>query len=289
MNPTPNDAPDIFTDLFAKSDDTRLNDPRYAVQQQPDEKSWPMLGSKEKMAEVFEKVVRSKFPTDAEIVRYRTQGQHVDPVTKKVQPGHRYRIETGSREVDGFVGQVKEAQWAIQVLTMLNKGNESSFIGALQLSQGNGDWVPMQVQTRFNREMRMNGRRILSANALPPNFRPPVKESEWSPDMLAENPLEQAYPVGVEVMEYAILWVDKRNERDLPPMGPDGKPIQDQIVSVQVQGGGSDPALTAALMAQGEKLGELAQGVKALAEKGPASPSATQPVGQGPQNPHLRK
>lgn len=269
---------DIELDLFETRDNTRAADPRYAQVETP-ETQWPILASPERMMRVFETVVMEKGATAREIERFTTTGTHIDPVTHAVRPGHRTRVEYGSRPLAGFVGVVAEAHWAIQVLTMIDPENQTTFISGLKgHDQTNGDWTPMKVQTRIGKEITRNGRRVSTV-------RPgPEEQMVWHKNNT--DPAMDATNLAIDVMEYAIVWVDRRNAKDMAPVDAQGRPIGETHVTVQT---GSDPALVAAIKTLAERnepkaapqntdladkmdrqtdaIGSLAASVKALAER----------------------
>jgi hypothetical protein len=284
---------DIFTDLFKEQDSSRANDPKYAHRTDDTEVKWPTLGSRERMRDLFLFVVKERGPTEAEYIKFTTTGECVanpDDPDKVKRVGYRTRVEYGERPIDPFVGQVKEAQWVRAVAAMTDRSNESTFGYALQFMQSNGDWVPLMAQCKFDKALTMDGKgRAVDRE------REPVRNATWHPDVAA-NQTTQPTETAIDVLRYAIVWVDRKNAKDLI-YNAKGELVPEQNVSVRSElsaatieairgsgGGGTDPRLVDAIYAQGAALGEMAESVKALADK-PASPVSVSLVPGKPGRP----
>ncbi len=279
---------DIYEDIFANYRNSKADDPRYvAVDDPAAKKVIPLLASPEDMAYILADVVRGVGPGRAECDRLKTQGEHIDPVSKSVRKGHRIRIEYGERPLTPYLGVINRSHWAATVLRLLDVDNATSFIGHLKTAQPNGDWVPIHVKTEFGKTITNDGRtRIRSKEDLGTIDGVSPKQAEWHDDFgkESETPAVRHSAVSVDVLQYIIVWCDRLNGRDLPPMGPDGKPILDQIVHVQNNtdpalieaigrmgqnngGGGGMDRLADAMLEQGDRLGAVASAVQALAER----------------------
>ena len=293
---------DIFDDLFAARANEKALDPRFAAIVDPEAKRMiPLLASGEEMAAIFEDVVRKQGPSPTEAIRLRTTGEHIPEDGKGIKVGHRVRVEYLERPIDGFVAHVNKSHWAAIVLAMLNPDNPTTFIGNLKSAQSNGDWTPIAVQTRIGKQITQDGRRRISSITEMPKL-PGLssKEATWHEDFfdMSEVPQTFASAVSIDVLQSIIVWCDRLNARDLPPIGPDGKPILDQIVHIQNStdpalvaaierigsggggGGSTDTRLVDAIYAQGERMGEMADAVQALAAKPNAPVEVTMKKGQ---------
>ncbi len=265
----------ILDDL-ALQNHGRDTDPRYALGADDVVSGPPLLSSVDRMRQVFENVVSLRFPTALERERYRTTGEHIDPVTKEKRDGHRYRVQTGFLPIEGIVGVVHEPMFGGWSVPLMLDGTYSSFWhGLAKGEQPNGEWIPTEVKTWIGREKTKNGRRPadmakhLSSAGVGRSDRDNGVMVEWLFDGAQE-----VFEVGVEVMNYAIVWTDVKNAPDMQ-VGPDGKPITTQVLRAEMQ---SDPAMVAAFASMAEQAQASA---RAQAEQAHASAAATMALAQG--------
>ena len=262
----------IEQDLFAAIGD-RTNDPRYQIPEVPVQDGPKMLMSAERMRDIFCDVVGQQFPTKSEIHKYETEGLHTQ--NKQTVKGHRFEIEHGSIPIAGWVGQISESQWAYSVCMLISSSNLSTFLNGLKGRQRNGDWVPTLVQCRPGRETTLNGRKPAKMN-LPEGD---VAKVSW----LGDEPME-VFPVGVEMMDYAIKWTDRNNGPDMPALNAKGEPIYGaptvqisnttdpamlallEKLASKSEGGGMDPAVLSILDKLADGNQELAGALKQIAD-----------------------
>lgn len=244
MNTETTEAVSIL-DLLEKGEDITNAERRDVGVDRTNARHRPLLASPERMCAIFEDVVMQFAPDKDTIERMRTTEQHIDPVTKKVVKGHRYRVERGFFPVEGFVGVVTESQFATFTVPMavLERNQSGTFFYALQQrEQPSGDWKPVAVQTRLGTYQTKNGR-------VPANFEairkdPTFPVSDINPDETVVEWIGQpgpaVYEVGADCMYYTIVWMDLRNAPDDAPLDANGNPRTQTNVTVQT---GTDPAL----------------------------------------------
>lgn len=202
------------------------------------------LDSYRAAVDVFMDVTATKMPDDEVIAAL--------PRDSDGNLEYRTRIEVIEFPSASVVNVLSRSHFALQIQSLIDTGNTSTYISTLQKSQEpNGRWMIVDRGMRKGRMRRLDGLRDAKMAAKHEGV--PVAYSEMSSSETLKEPAE----VSIDTLECRILWMDMLGrpnvKRDVK-----GDIISEMDVTVKNT---TDPALVDALVVQGRAMESIAAGL----------------------------